>query len=91
MSKPLHPIERFLIRYNLVTFIVLAALSLAFIVYLCYNTYTTATTPSSTAEQGTMPTSFDKETAESINKLHTPDQAPDPSLPSNVRINPFVE
>jgi hypothetical protein len=91
MSKPLHPIERFFIRYNLVTFIVLAALTLAFIVYLCYNTYTTATTPQNTQGQSTLPASFDKDTANKLKKLHTPEEATEPALPENVRINPFVE
>lgn len=91
MSKPLHPVERFFIRYNFVTFIVIAALSLAFIVYICYDTYTTATTPAASASQSTIPDTFDPATAEKIKNLHTPADNPNPSLPENVRINPFVE
>lgn len=91
MSKPLSPIETFFNRYNLVIFIVVAALSLAGIIFICYNTYSAATTPDQTAEQTNQPITFDKETAERIDELHTPKEARKPSLPNDVRTNPFVE
>lgn len=91
MSKPLHPAETFFVRYNLVIFIVIAALSLAAIIYVCYDTYTAATTPDESATKSTSPDSFDKETAQKIDGLHTPDEVSQPNLPNNVRINPFTE
>lgn len=91
MSKPLHPVEKFFNRYNFVTFVVLATLSLAAVIFLCYSTYTKAVTPNTPASHNDTPTNFDKDTADAINKLHTSDNAPSPSIPSNIRINPFVE
>lgn len=91
MSKPLYPIETFFNRYNLVIFIVIAALSLAGIIFICYNTFTAATTPNHAAEQTTQPITFDKETAEKIDKLRSPAEATAPDLPKNIRTNPFVE
>lgn len=91
MSKPISQVERFFNRYNFVTFISVAALSLAGIVFICYNTYIAAVTPSETPQGQGAPAVFDKKTAEEIDKLHEAKKAKVPNLPTDTRINPFVE
>lgn len=92
MSKPVNPIEKFLKRYSLVTFVLLAGIMLTVVIFICYNTYVTATTPEENLAESTIPSSFDTETADKIEKLHqSTDPASMPEPHTDGRINPFIE
>lgn len=90
MSKPLNPAEAFFMKHSAVIFVVLAAITILIVIFISYNTYISATSPDSASTKSTVPTSFDKQTVQHINQLHSSADAPDPTLPSG-RNSPFVE
>lgn len=92
MSKPMQPIERFFRRYGVVTFVVVAGLTIAGVIYICFNTYVTATTPAEDMVEGSVPASFDTTTADQIDGLYDSSKPPvNINPPQQGRINPFIE
>ncbi len=91
MSKPINPVEKFIVRYSLVILITLASFVLGASVYLSYNILMSSSDPSNAEIKEGVSSNFDKQTREKIDKLHTSD---DPNvsitLPTG-RINPFSE
>ncbi|MBH2007473.1 hypothetical protein I8H83_02630 [Candidatus Saccharibacteria bacterium] len=91
MSKNTNPIEKFVIRYSIVILVVAAAIVLSVSVYLSYNAYLSASTPSDNSAASQIPTTFDKETSDRIDQLHTSDDE-SVSIPQPTgRISPFSE
>ena len=90
MTNPMNTAEAFFMRYNIVIVTVVSALGLAIIIFISFQTYLTATTVDDTITDSTVPTTFDKETADKLRSLQSSIDTPEPSLPSG-RINPFVE
>lgn len=91
MSKLTNPVEKFMIRYNFVILVVVAAAVLSVSVYLSYTAYLSASTPSDASAASQIPTVFDKATSDKIDKLHTSD---DPNISTTQppgRISPFSE
>ncbi len=90
MTKPMSPAESFFMRYNIVIITVVAALGLAAIIFISYQSYLNATTVDETITDASVPTTFDKETADRLMTLEPSTNIPEPVLPEG-RINPFVE
>lgn len=91
MSKPINPVEKFFIRYNLVLFVVAAAAVLSATIYLCYTTYLNISSSETNNTTSSIPTTFDQKTQAKIDDLH---KSNDPNIsverPAG-RINPFSE
>lgn len=91
MSKQTNPIENFIIRYNFVIIIVVSAIVLGTSIFLSYLTFIDSATMDESSIQSSIPTSFDPQTSERIEQLHTSeDENIDTKIPSG-RINPFSE
>lgn len=91
MSKTTNPVEKFILRYNFVILIVLAAAVLSVSVYLSYKAYIAASTPSDASAASQIPTAFDKTTSDKIDKLHTSDDSSITTTQPPGRISPFTE
>lgn len=91
MSKRINPIENFLIRYHVVLLIVVGCIALGASIASSYLAYSSATAPAEgAAPTSEIPTTFDKDTIDRIDKLYTSDQNIEVTPPSG-RINPFAE
>lgn len=91
MSKSTNPVEKFMMRYNFVILIVVAAAVLSVSVYLSYTAYLSASTPSDSSAASQIPTSFDKATSDKIDQLHTSDDESVTVPQPTGRISPFSE
>lgn len=91
MSKLSNPIETFIIRYNFVLLVILAASALGASIYLAYSTFETASDPNSAEIKSDIPKNFDKDTREKINTLHRSDDDNITVSPPAGRINPLSE
>lgn len=78
----------FLRRYHIVIFTVIVIGSLAVAVYLVNNVIAASSIPS---EQDTNSSGFDQKTIDALGQLSTSDDPSPLELPTNQRINPFVE
>lgn len=91
MSKPISPLESFLVRYNFVLLVIIAAGMLSASIYLAYNTFDTASNPANAEVKSDIPGNFDTATRERIDKLHKSDEHNISTTPPAGRINPFAE
>lgn len=89
MSRKISQVETLLNRFHPVVFISIAALATALTVFIYYSVFLTAQNDSLATQNLT--TTFDKNTIESIEKLHSAgDSANNITLP-DTRYNPFIE
>lgn len=88
MSRAVNPIEKFFNRYHIVTFFLLVLLVLGAAIIVCYRQYETATTPDNSAVTSKVPSSFDTQTIDKVEKLHRSSDPVEVQLPDG-RINPF--
>ena len=91
MSKQTNPVENFVIRYNFVIIIIVSAVVLGASVFLSYLTFIDSATTDESSVQSSVPTTFDPQTSERIDQLHTSGDDDISTEAPKGRINPFSE